>query len=122
MNERHGISRNAWTEILGGSGAFDRLHGQADDGEDEGGRGAPWEELFDADNTMLLDLGFFKLVDRVEGVSKFVGVFDPEVFAAGDFSDFLQGLGIKFLLRVCLDGVVEASLLGADCDGVDLDA
>ena len=108
--------------MLGGGWAFDRLHGQADDGEDEGCRGAPGEELSDADNTMLLDLGFFKLVDRVEGVTEFVGVFDPEVFAAGDFSDFLQGLGVKLLLRVCLDGVVEASLLGADCDGVDLDA
>ena len=71
---------------------------------------------------MLLNLGFFKLVDGVEGVPQFVGVFDAVVFAACDGSDFLEGFGIKFLLWVCLDAVIEAALFSTNGDGIYFDA
>ena len=65
-----------------------RLKSERNQRENERSGGEPWEKLGGRHDALLLDVCFFELIDALEGFSKFICVFDAEIFAMGDFGDF----------------------------------
>jgi hypothetical protein len=99
-----------------------RVHGLDRYGEerkDERGGRTPWKEFLCGDDTMLLDVRFFKLVNALECFAEFVCATDSVIFPVGDTGYFFERLGIKLFLWMRLASVVEPAFFCANGNGVD---